>query len=67
MKKATHKGIYLKLNEDTDKDILERLDKQENKQGYIKELIRTDYHLDCLRDAFNNGLCHAKPTKEGDK
>lgn len=34
--------IKLKLNRKTDKDILEALDHSENKQGYIKELIRKD-------------------------
>lgn len=32
--------IRLKLNTKTDKDVLEWLDKQESKQGAIKELIR---------------------------
>lgn len=36
------KGIYLKLNKVTDADIIERLEKIKNKQGYIKELIRKD-------------------------
>lgn len=39
--KAT-KQIKLKLNISTDADILERLDEVDNKQGYIKELIRRD-------------------------
>lgn len=35
--------VKLKLNKKTDKDILDRLlDKRENKQGYIKALIRAD-------------------------
>ena len=39
----THtKGVYLKLNLETDADILEHLEKQENVQGYIKALIRED-------------------------
>lgn len=39
----THtKGIYLKLNLETDKDIIEFLDGVENVQGYIKGLIRND-------------------------
>lgn len=39
----THtKQIMLKLNLETDKDILERLEAVGNKQGYIKELIRRD-------------------------
>lgn len=35
-------GLYLKLNKNTDIDIIERLSAQENKQGYIKLLIRDD-------------------------
>lgn len=34
--------IKLKLNINTDKDILEKLESEENKQGYIKRLIRED-------------------------
>ena len=33
-------GLYLKLNKNTDIDIIVRLSAQENKQGYIKLLIR---------------------------
>lgn len=32
----------MKLNRGTDKDILDRLNEVENKQGYIKHLIRQD-------------------------
>lgn len=40
---ATHtKQIVLKLNINTDADILQRLSEVPNKQGYIKELIRAD-------------------------
>lgn len=38
----TKAGVYLKLNKNTDADILDRLDQVESKQGYIKELIRAD-------------------------
>ena len=39
----THtKGLYLKFNKITDKDILEKLETVENKQKYIKDLIRAD-------------------------
>ena len=39
----THtKGIYLKFNKVTDKDILEKLETVKNKQKYIKDLIRAD-------------------------
>jgi len=39
---ANCKGIYLKLNLKTDKDILDKLSATENVQGYIKQLIRKD-------------------------
>lgn len=42
--KAHTKGIYLKLNIETDKDIIEHLEKVENVQGYIKKLIR--WHIE---------------------
>lgn len=35
-------GLYLKLNRATDADILARLESVENKQGYVKSLIRAD-------------------------
>lgn len=35
-------GVYLKLNNIHDADIIARLDEVGNKQGYIKELIRAD-------------------------
>lgn len=34
--------IKLKLNNETDRDILDKLATVDNKQGYIKELIRSD-------------------------
>ena len=34
--------IVMKLNLKTDADILEKLDSVENRQGYIKSLIRND-------------------------
>lgn len=40
-KRATRQ-IILKLNRNTDADILQILDAQENRQGYIKKLIRDD-------------------------
>ncbi len=36
------KSIHLKFNINSDADILDKLDKVESKQGYIKELIRKD-------------------------
>ena len=63
MKQIRHVGIYLKLNEVNDKDVIERLSKQNNKQGYIKDLIRTDMALDCFREGVENGAIKIKKTK----
>ena len=58
MKQTKHIGIYLKLNEVNDSDIIKRLQEERkkgsSKQGYIKELIRTDIELDKLRNSFGN-------------
>lgn len=40
--KANTKQIKLKLNINTDKDILDKLSSIDNIQGYIKNLIRSD-------------------------
>lgn len=40
-KRAT-RAVFLKLNKGTDADILSWLDAQDNKQGYIKRIIRED-------------------------
>lgn len=37
--------LCLRLNKDTDKDIIEILESVNSKQGYIKELIRKDRSL----------------------
>lgn len=34
--------VNLKMNRNTDKDVLDKLDEVPRKQGYIKELIRRD-------------------------
>ena len=34
--------VHLKLNRNTDKDVLDKLDEVPSKQGYIKRLIRDD-------------------------
>ena len=42
-----HKGIFIRLHNEHDKSIIEKLNLVTNKQGYIKELIKTDnlfYH-----------------------
>ena len=40
------KGFYIKLSKTTDADIINRLAGLDNKQGYIKELIRADILAD---------------------
>ena len=40
--KNNTKQLMLKLNLKTDKDILDKLNSVDNKQGYIKKLIRED-------------------------
>ena len=40
--KANTRQIKLKLNVKTDSDIIKKLDEVDNKQGYIKNLIRED-------------------------
>ena len=57
MKQVQHQGLYLKLNVAADKDIIKRLDTvrsegKNTKQGYIKDLIRTDIALDGLRNSY---------------
>lgn len=34
--------VVIKLNKNTDQDILDKLDSLDNRQGYIKALIRAD-------------------------
>lgn len=40
--KANTKMISLRLNYNTDADIIKKLDEVDSKMGYIKELIRKD-------------------------
>lgn len=49
--KANTRGLYLKLNVKTDADILDHLQRIDNRQGYIKALIRAD-------------MSHSKPQQE---
>jgi len=44
--KAHTKGVYLKLNTETDRDVIDKLDSVDNRQGYIKSLIRKDINTD---------------------
>ena len=47
---ANTKQIHLKLNLNTDADILEQLAEQDSVQGYIKTLIREDIAEKITRD-----------------
>lgn len=40
--KANTRMLHLKLNYKTDADILERIEKVDNIQAYLKQLIRAD-------------------------
>lgn len=45
--------VSIKLGNKTDADIIEKLNKQNNKQGYVKELIRRDIERDKAVDQLN--------------
>lgn len=49
--KENTRQIALKLNLKTDADVLQKLDEVDNKQGYIKNLIRTDIMVDIINNA----------------
>lgn len=61
MKKTNHTGFYLKLNNESDRQIIERLKSVPNRQGYIKDLIQTDIDLDFFR---KGGGTKVEETKE---
>ena len=63
-KKPAYKGVYLKLNTEDDEDVINRLQKQENKQGYIKGLIRDDITLDIFREGVENGSVKVERAKD---
>lgn len=46
----------LKLSKNTDKEIIEQLEKQESVQAYIKKLIREDIRKECQKPSSDNGL-----------
>ena len=51
-KKTNTKQIALRLNYNTDSDILEKLARVENTQGYIKNLIRADIKNDWREEKY---------------
>lgn len=50
--KANTRKITFKFNLKTDADILERLDSVDNRQGYVKELIRNDMEAEKIINGF---------------
>lgn len=50
--KANTRKITFKFNLKTDADILEKLDSVNNRQGYIKELIRNDMESEKIINGF---------------
>ena len=64
MKNREYKGIYIKLNKVNDADVIDRLKKQRNTQGYIKDLIRTDIDLDIFRSGMENGVVKVEEASE---
>lgn len=57
--KENTKGFYIRLNVASDLDIIQHLSTKENKQGFVKELIRADLAREtgkAMQDGFNAGL-----------
>ena len=63
--KAKTTTVLLRLNKSTDADIIERLEQEKNKTGYIKSLIRVDierrkqmfaYFCDCCGKKFKSEI-----------
>lgn len=48
--------VSIKLGNKTDADIIECLNRQDNKQGYIKQLIREDISKEKLINEHGYGL-----------
>lgn len=44
--RANTKGFYIRLSLKSDQDIIEALANKENKQGYVKSLIRRDIDME---------------------
>ncbi|MBR4514475.1 MAG: hypothetical protein IKO61_06275 [Lachnospiraceae bacterium] len=56
-------AVMMKLNNKTDSDILEKLSDVENKQGYIKSLIREDISGESpllILEKIQNEISHCK-------
>lgn len=57
-------GVYLKLNEEKDRDIKEKLETVSKKQRYIKNLIREDIQKNTTGTTFNPLSEEIMETKE---
>lgn len=65
---ATHcKSYTLKLNTETDKDIIEKLSSVPNVQGYIKQAIRNDIHGTITMDSKLIGTLPVPKTEREEK
>ena len=53
--KSNTKGFYIKLNKKTDSDIITTLESKDNKQGFIKALIRA-YNSGAIKYPYNEIL-----------
>ena len=42
---SNHIGVFIRLHKEHDAKVIERLNQQENKQGYIKGLILKDLYI----------------------
>lgn len=52
-----HEGVYIKLHKINDNDLIKRLSEVQNKQGYIKDLIKQD---SSIYKKFKGGLCNGQ-------
>ncbi len=69
-KKEKMTSVLIRLHKENDKDIIDRLEKIGNKQGYIKQLIRDDLTLceiECLEDDLLNALKNLMNNKSYDE
>ena len=54
--KRNGKQYLLQLRKSTDSDIIEKLESQENKNGYLKSLIRNDITNSCGVELLENKI-----------
>ena len=54
--KNNYTRISIKLNNKNDADVIGFLNQQDNKQGYIKSLIKQDIKFQNILDSVDNGV-----------